>query len=442
MFLSMEDAAMLDLFVQVTPDDYLQALIEQTGFTGHPQIYNTRVVVWLMLYQRWQVAAQRKAVAQLAEGRLDALLPASKRAREGRVSAATGAYTLARKRLPVGLLRTLTDLIVGRIQAAANTSSNEHRSFFLFDGTTLTLEQVPELSEAFPPGHNQHGKGHWPVLQVVVAHDLDSGVALRPAWGPMYGPQPVSEQQLTEEILGRLPENAVVVGDINFGVFSVAYAAQQSGKPVLLRLSRERAQRLSRDLRPGMDETLSWQPSERERKKHRGLPPEAKVGGRLIVASITGLQEPLYLFTTLDDPAEVIVQWYLQRWNVETDLRSLKRTVGLHHLTAKSREGIEKELLAATIAYALVRGLMSVAARRAGLKPRDLSFSGAQVTLDAFLRSLCCPDSPAHRQRQWERLLVFLGGCKLPRRKKRRQYPRELWGFRQNFPRRRPPKIK
>lgn len=241
----------------------------------------------------------------------------------------------------------------------------DSRPVFLLDGSALTLEHVAELLKAFPPGKNQHGEGHWPILKLLLAHELDSGVALRPAWGAMFGPEAVSEQQLTEEILDRVPENATVMGDINFGVFSVAYAARQRSHHVLLRLSPARAKRLVRKLKPGMDQVICWRPSAWDRKKHRQLLADAEVSGRLIVATVAGLREPLYLFTTLDDPAEAIVRLYLRRWNIETDLRSLKRTAGLHHLTAKSREMVEKELLAATISYALVRGLMTVAARGA-----------------------------------------------------------------------------
>ena len=85
------DAAMLDLFVEVTPDEYLEAVSRANGWEGGRQICNTRVVIWLMLYQRWEVASQKAAVARLAEGRLNHLLTASKRVREGRIWAPTGA---------------------------------------------------------------------------------------------------------------------------------------------------------------------------------------------------------------------------------------------------------------------------------------------------------------------------------------------------------------
>ena len=66
------------------------------------------------------------------------------------------------------------------------------------------------------------------------------------------------------------------------------------------------------------------------------------------------------------------------RWNVETDLRSLKRTVGLHQLNCKSPDVVENELLLAIAAYNPVRAVMCLAARRAHITPRQLSFSFVQ----------------------------------------------------------------
>ena len=53
-----------------------------------------------------------------------------------------------------------------------------------------------------------------------------------------------------------------MIGDANFGVFSVAYAATQREHPVLLRLSAPRAQRLAAEtLRDGIDRRVVWKPS-------------------------------------------------------------------------------------------------------------------------------------------------------------------------------------
>ena len=69
---------------------------------------------------------------------------------------------------------------------------------------------------------------------------------------------------------------------------------------------------------------------------------------------------------------------YGLRWNIETDLRSLKRTVNLHQVTSKSQAMVEKEVLMAICACNVVRAVQHLSAAQAGLRPRHLSFSTAQ----------------------------------------------------------------
>jgi hypothetical protein len=148
----------------------------------------------------------------------------------------------------------------------------------------------------------------------------------------------VSEQALAEQSVERLPEDAVVLGDGNFGIFAFAYKVQQSQRPMILRLTQARAQKiLGSELVKGTDRKVVWQASRWDRDAHPQLPEQASVEGRLVVcANPSRPDELLYLFTTLDLPVEEILGIYKLRWNVETDLRSLKRTVGLHRLSSKS----------------------------------------------------------------------------------------------------------
>ena len=159
--------------------------------------------------------------------------------------------------------------------------------------------------------------------------------------------------------------------------------------------------------------------------------------GRLIVcANPSRSNELLYLFTTLDLAIEEILGIYKLRWNVETDLRSLKRTVGLHQLSSKSLDMVEKELLLAIAAYNLVRAVMCLAARRASLSPRQLSFSFVQTVVEAALPGLDQAATDGEYQQRLDRMLRYAAQGKLPNRSQNRAYPREVWGRGGHFPRR------
>jgi len=89
-------------------------------------------------------------------------------------------------------------------------------------------------------------------------------------------------------------------------------------------------------------------------------------------------EEILYSFTTLDLKANRILALYKPRWHIETDLRSLKRTVNLHEVASKAKTGWEKEVLMAVSAYYVVRAVMYLSAAGANLRSRQLSTSAAQ----------------------------------------------------------------
>jgi hypothetical protein len=80
-------------------------------------------------------------------------------------------------------------------------------------------------------------------------------------------------------------------------------------------------------------------------------------------------------------------------------------------ITAKTVAIFEKELLLAISAYNLVRAVMCLAARRAGLRPRQLKL---------------------------DRLVEYAASYKLPKRRRPQTYPRAVWRHRSPFPARKP----
>ena len=104
-----------------------------------------------------------------------------------------------------------------------------------------------------------------------------------------------------------------------------------------------------------------------------------------------GKKQKLYFFTSLDLPAQRILELYGYRWNIETDLRSLKCEVRLHMLTAKSKDMVEKELVLGVAAYNLTRAAIHEAAAALEVSPRQFSFSMARTPSMPFCRALPQP---------------------------------------------------
>ena len=88
-------------------------------------------------------------------------------------------------------------------------------------------------------------------MLLVAFHDVHTGLAMRPSWGPMYGKQAIGEQALAREALQRLPADAIVLADCDFGIFAFAHAVQQTQRPLVFRLTRACAKGAGRRSVPG-----------------------------------------------------------------------------------------------------------------------------------------------------------------------------------------------
>ena len=404
--------------------------------------------MWLLVMQRLHGGASLEAaVLELLRG-----LPASfwpqpcKRLRQWREhgkmpSSHTGAYNQARQALPLSIVKQSCDRIFEQLVPPMDpVASGEGARTFLVDGSSVRMAHSPALLELYPPGSNQHGEGRWPLLRVLVAHDLRTGLAMRPEWGAMHGPDAVSEQELLARAMDRLPGGSTVMGDANFGVFSVAYAATRRQRPVLLRLTMDRARRLAGEaLRDGIDRELVWKPSAADRRSHPDLPAEACVRGRLMVREVqpdNGADAFLLaIFTTLPSSQQEVFGLYGQRWAIETDLRTLKSTLCLDQLTCSTPDMVAKEIDMGIAAYNLVRAMIGLASQHSGIPPRGYSFTKVRRIVQTFAPALADAPNPQAAKRIFDQMMKYVQQSKLPRRKRKRpSYPREVWKRGATFP--------
>lgn len=371
---------------------------------------------------------------------MDALLIPCKRVREKNISENTGGFCKARQKLSKELVQRSLDEVIQRLcNHLGERVPLSDRPAYVLDGTALQLDHTPSLEDAYPAACNQQGKSHWPIVRMVVLHDLETGLARQPHWGPMYGAEAVSEQGLAQQAMESLPGKAVIIGDRNFGIFAIACGAQQNGHAVVIRLTAERAQRLHGGSisQPG-DYPATWRASRSDQLKAYKLPANASVEGRLIARRVGRgkSKQWLYLFTTMSLGADEVVALYSKRWNIETDLRNLKQITRLQHLQVQSVDMMEKELMVAVMAYNLVRAVMCLAARKTGVHPRQLSFKYASHLINRGIGEVLAAATEVEQMDRFEQLVDLVGRFRIRKRNRKRSYPREIWGRGFRFPKR------
>jgi hypothetical protein len=419
------------------PTEFFDDLKRDLEIVENSCVFTLPVTVWMMILQRLSpVGTLESAVEQLRQGSGQELLEPCKQVREGRISAHTGAYGQARVNLPVEAARRVAEQTFRSLYTVASAHTPDDRLFVL-DGSTIRLAHTGGLAEAYPAARNPRRPSHWPILLVTVLHHVKTGTAMAPAFGPMHGPEAVSEQALAGELIDRLPPQSTLIGDRNFGIFAVLWRAHRQGHQVLTRLTAERARRLAGGAVPevGSDLEVVWEPSSHDRRAHPEIPAAARIEGRLIAVKPEGAKQILYLFTTRQEPIDQVAALYGRRWTIETDLRSLKEQVRLHRIEAKSPGMVASELYLAVATWNLIRAVMEQAARQAGVEPRRLSFSRARAALLAFAHASAPQRSPAQQERGWQLVLESISHCRLPQRK-RPSTPRLVWPSVQSFPKR------
>lgn len=392
-------------------------------------VYTNGLAIWMMVLQRMTPEGTlESSVKQLLDCGSH-LLPKNKRVSEKTLSPDTGAFSKARKRVPVEAVQWLCDQVAASIISRSPPADDV--GFFVIDGTTLSLQPTGELRKAYPAASNQYGAGVWPIANIAVAHDLESGCALRPEIGPMYGEQAVSETTLACQCVKRLPAGSAVLADSGFGIFFFAFHCQQHGHPFLLRLTDDRWRALVKqaELESSNENwstyKLTWRPSAKERASHPELPPDAMLEIRLhecqVHANLTLRQA-----TNLPGTAVQCAERYLHRGNVEIDIRNLKVVLDTEHIRAKSVEMFHKELLTSIVAYNLVVQFRRHAADQARVAPRRLSFKRVWTTFTIFLLNKPATHNFADWEARYREALRIAQKDKLPNRPGR-QFPREAY---------------
>lgn len=410
-------------------------------------VYTASVVLWLLVCQRLRPDASLVDVVKHLHETRPNLLPDNKRLREGKFSDRSGSYSVARKRLPLDVVKWFADEVTEGIISASEPFFDDRR-VFVIDGTTLALPPEKELQTAFPPAPNQHGDGVWPIALLTVFHELSSGSALLPEIGPMYGDHAVSESRLACNGFGRLPSDCIVMADAGFGIFGVAHETIRHGHDFLFRMKKANFESLRKkaELVSQSEHHKSyqhtWIPTSNNRRTHPELPEDASLSVSLHEVEVTD-KLTLYLVTSLECDAWTLSELFERRYDVEVDIRNFKLVIGTEEIRAKSVDTFTKELYASVVAYNLTTQIRREAAKLNNVAPRKMSFKGVWSTFNiVLLRHMY------HEPKEWRdafiRALKMATGDKLPNRPGRK-FKREAYRKRPKncqFPQRKKPPSK
>lgn len=357
------------------------------GPNSREHVYSVRRTFFGFLYQALnpdcpcrEVVRQIQSLFALRNGR--------------RVSEDTGAYCLARARLPLEILARL------RCAVAAHAGKAEElwKGFRVrvIDGTGISLPDTPKNQRAYPQSAQQKPGCGFPLMKMVGIFSLSTGVLLDCARGHKHQ----HELRLLHRLLDFFRVGDLVLADRGFSCYTLLALLWRNKVPALLRLHHARSGDLRRGKRLGkQDRLVVWRKPQKWQRRYlshalwRRLAPELSVRVLRYTLRRPGFRtRSLTLVTTLLDPelypAEQLALLYARRWQIELWFRDLKTSMGMETLRCQSPKMVHKELEMFCIAYNLVRCLMLRAATDHQVDIQRLSFKGTADAIRQFSAAL------------------------------------------------------
>jgi hypothetical protein len=360
------------------PDSEVLDICRQVGHTWRERVLGPRSTIHLMLLQ---------LLAGVALIRLHHV---------AKLKASAAALCKAKKRLPLQVLMQLVARVGGR--AATNTLplwKDRHR-VVVADGTTFTTEDTPELARTYGKARNQRRtRPGYPMPKLLALMDLATGMIHK-----VIGlPHARHELMVLSRMFAMLKPGDLLLGDRGMVSFAHVALMLQAGLHCCLRLPRymvvcgrgkglrRRKARLSRQ-----DLLVSWDRPVRHTLSWLSYRRWSQLPATLTLRQISyRLHRPgfrtqwAWVLTTLTCPqdyaAQEIVELYGRRWQIEVYFRDLKQGLRMGKLSARSVDGVRKEILAFVLLYNLVRLVMAKAAERQGVAADRIGFRDALTWL-------------------------------------------------------------
>jgi hypothetical protein len=304
------------------------------------------------------------------------------------VSVTAQAICQAKKRLPLKLLMEL----VGFSAPPGETLPRWHGLIaHLVDGTSSMTPDTPELARRYGKGKNQRGTSFgYPLPKLLALMDLGGGFVRKVIALPW------ARQEFTclSRLFKLIDPRGLLLGDRGLVSFTHLAMLCNAGLHGCFRLphgmvtfgrgkgSRKRIKRLGKQ-----DMLVRWIASRRPTwvsvKRWAPLATQQLVLRQIAyrVCRPGFRTQWAWIITTLTDPkeypAQELIDLYSKRWQIEVYFRDLKKTLGMEMISARSIDGVRKEILAFVLLYNLVRRVMVQAALQQNVAADRISFVDA-----------------------------------------------------------------
>jgi len=387
-------------FESVLPEAVIQQVLQEQGVKYRNTLYTPIVVLWAWLSQvldsdKSLSHAVKRVIAWMAGAKAE--VP----------SVDTGAYSKARKRLPLEVLKPLLNRTASELTTKVKPEQQWcGRRVKAYDGTTVLMSDTPANQQGYPQHSNQKAGCGFPLAKLVVWFCATTGAVLEVAIATFN----TSEWQLSRQFYATLEREEVVVADSAYGTYVDLALVRSRGADAVFRKHHAR----QCDFRCGQklgigDHIVQWQrplrcPQSMSRKDFESLPASIEIREVHLLIQQPGFRpKEVILVTTLLDPKRYgkakLAELYQLRWQAtEVNLKHLKTTLKMEMIVAKTPEMVQKDIYMHLLAYNLLRTLMWQAAQTTPVAPLRLSLQQTRQQFNHFRPHFAIATDPQRRQ--------------------------------------------
>jgi len=254
----------------------------------------------------------------------------------------------------------------------------------LVDGFTITAADTPENQQKYPQNPRQAEGLGFPILRCVSLISMTTGMLIDLACGPYCGKE-TGETALLWQLLDQLEPGDLLVADPYYCTYWLVGACRARGVEVVMKNHHKRDDHPSDARRINKHERIVvWNRPQRPEwmsaEDYSGQPETIEIRVVDIQVDEPGFRTKGFtVATTIMDRKVYSATWigsvYQSRWLVELDIRSIKCSLGMDILRAKTPEMVRTELWSCLLAYNLIRLKMLQSCAGSGRDPRSLSFT-------------------------------------------------------------------
>ncbi len=427
-------------FEQMLTEESIHQILEQEQVSYRQTIYTPIVTLWAWMSQ---VLDPDKSLSN-AVSRVIAWLSVAGAAVP---SSDTGAYSKARKRLPLTVLQQLLTRTAQTLQAQVSLEERWcGRRVKAYDGTSVTMSDTLANQKSYPQHHNQRAGCGFPLVKLVVLFCVTTGAVVEVAIAPFR----TSEWEMARQLYARLQSEDVVVADSAYGTYVDLVLVQSAHADAVFRKHHARHCDFRRGKKLGIgDHIVTWQrpqqcPKSMSPANFEALPKTVQVREVHLLIQQPGFRpKQIILVTTLLDakryPKAKLAQLYHLRWlATEVNFKHLKTTLNMEMILAKTPAMVHKEISVHLLTYNLLRTLMWKSAHLAKVSPLRISLQGTRQHFNQF-RPALAGATTKHRPLLYSILLAVISEQLVPLRPNRAE-PRVTKRRPKSFPRMQQPR--